>query len=152
MGLEELEQFIAANSGVNVEFGSRKNAPTPDWIAKAEDALGSALPPSFRWFLENYGGGEIHGDEVYSIYQMPFDEVVGGDVVARTLSDRKDGVIAQSDISICATDFGELFVFDGQGRAEDGELPVVRVTGANRNFFAENFAEFIVKFVGDASV
>lgn len=152
MTLDELEKFIQANSGANIEFGTTEQAPSSDWVMKAEAALGCALPASYRWFLANYGGGEIHGDEVFSIYQMPFESVVGGDVVARTLSDRKNGFLKDTEIAVCATDYGEIFVFDTEAGQVDGEYPVLRVTGQNREEYAGSFGDFIVKFVGDAAV
>lgn len=152
MKFEELRKFIAANSGISIEFGSEEQAPSAEWISKAESALGCDFPVSYRWFLENYGGGEIHGDEIFSIYQQPFEDVVGGDVVARTIHDRHSGITASSDISICTTDYGEVFVLDGLVQTGCGEFPVVRITGQSRESYAPNFAEFIVKFVGDAAV
>jgi hypothetical protein len=152
MKFEELKKFIAANSGVSIEFGSEEQAPSAEWISKAESALGCNFPVSYRWFLENYGGGEIHGDEIFSIYQQPFEDVVGGDVVARTIHDRNSGITASSDISICTTDYGEVFVLDGLVQTGCGEFPVVRITGQSRETYAPSFAEFIVKFVGDAAV
>lgn len=150
--LDEFISFIVANSGTTIEFGSKEQAPTAEWIARAESALNCALPVSYRWFLENYGGGEIHGDEVFSIYQLPFDEVIGGDVVARTLYYRRNGYIENSDISIYATDYGEIFALDGHNLTDDGEFPVVRILGKNRLAYAESFADFIVKIVGDSAV
>ena len=59
---DELAQFIAQNSGTSIEFGSPEQAPSSERMAKAETAIGCRLPESYRWFLENYGGGEVHGD------------------------------------------------------------------------------------------
>lgn len=151
MRFDDLKHFIAAHSGTSIQFGSQDQAPSAAWISRAEAALGCTFPPSYRWFLETYGGGQIHGDDVFSIYQLPFDQVVGGDVVAATLRDRGLGLITATDISICATDFGELFVLDGRLRTEDGECLVVRITGQNREAFADSFADFIIRFVGDAA-
>lgn len=152
MTLDELEKFIEANSGASIEFGTAEQAPSSDWVRKAETALGCVLPTSYRWFLANYGGGEIHGDEVFSIYQMPFESVVGGDVVGRTLGDRKSGLLKDTEIAICATDYGEIFVLDTKADQIDGEFPVLRVIGQNREEYAGSFGDFIVKFVGDAAV
>ncbi|NIZ00958.1 SMI1/KNR4 family protein [Thalassospira lucentensis] len=152
MTFNELKKFISENSGDSIEFGSKEHAPSAEWILKAEEALGWDFPFSYRWFLENYGGGEIHGDEICSIYQRPFEEVVGGDVVARTLLDRQSGFIRSSDISICTTAFGEFFVLDTLVPTTSGECAVVRITGQNREAYAASFAEFIVKFVGDIAV
>ena len=38
-----------------------------DWIERAEAALETRLSPSYRWWLRHFGGGEILGEEIYSI-------------------------------------------------------------------------------------
>ena len=152
MNFVELENFIEINNGASIEFGTEENAPSDTWIERAECDLGVKLPPSYIWFLKNYGGGEIHGDEIFSIYEIPFDEASGGDVVFQTISDRRNEFIKESEVLICSTDFGEQFVMDVSRRNEKGEYPIVRKVGNHRKDFANSFADFIVKFVGDAAI
>jgi len=152
MTFEELKKFIEANRGESIEFGTSEDSPSDAWIEKAEDSLGAKFPPSYIWYLKNYGGGEIHGDEIFSIYEIPFDEVVGGDIVYQTTLDRKNGFIDQNEILICSTDFGEQFVMDTSYQDENGEYPIIRKTGEKRESFSLSFSGFIVKFVGDSSL
>lgn len=147
-----LEDFILKNSGHSISFGKPENAPSDEWIANAQDALGVEFPPSYKFFLKNYGGGEIHGDEIFSIYQIPFDQAVGGDIVFQTASNKDRGFLNDGEIAICWTDYGELFFMDGNNPLENGEYPVVIQTGKERHVYANSFSEFIVKFVGDAAV
>jgi|SynMetStandDraft_2_1070026.scaffolds.fasta_scaffold03026_6 antitoxin YobK len=152
MILDDLERFVSDNSGASIEFGSKDNAPSSDWVKRAEAALGCNLPPSYLWFLSSYGGGEVHGSEIFSIYQLPFEEVVGGDVVAMTLQDRSNGFISETDVAICNTDFGEIFVLDSNNMDANGEFAVVRIVGQQREPYASSFANFLIKFVGNAAV
>ncbi|WP_050029915.1 SMI1/KNR4 family protein [Verrucomicrobium sp. BvORR034] len=135
--------LIEQHRGNGVEFGEPEGAPSDQWIRKAEQRLGMPFPPSYLWFLRNYGGGEITGDEVFSIYQMEFEEVFGGDIVFKYLAHIKDGTIAASEIPVCETDFGEVFILDASVRDESGEYPVYRLFGKNRELYAANFAEFL---------
>lgn len=152
MLLDDLERFVSANSGTSIEFGSKDNAPSPDWVKRAEEALECKFPPSYLWFLNNYGGGEVHGNEIFSIYQLPFEEVFGGDVVAKTLLDRSSGFILKTDVAICTTDFGEIFVLDSSNANVDGEFAVTRILGQQREPYANSFDKFLIKFVGNAAI
>lgn len=152
MSFNGLRKFIDVNQGKCIEFGTHENAPSDDWIERAESHIGCIFPPSYVWFLKNYGGGTVHGDEIFSIYEMPFDEVVGGDIVFQTITDRRKNLIKNSDILICSTDFGEQFLMDTIRKNQNGEYPIVKKTGNTRQDFSPDFGEFIVKLVGDASV
>ncbi len=94
MFTDKLKKIIDENKYHSIEFGNCDSAPPDDWIEKAEQYLGAKFPPSYVWFLKNCGGGEIHGDEIFSIYEMPFNEVVGGDIVCQTMLDRENGFIS----------------------------------------------------------
>lgn len=133
-----------------VEFGGVDDSPSEEWIKKAEQRLGMPFSPSYQWFLRNYGGGEIAGDEVFSIYQMEFEHVFGGDVVFKYLAHSKDGTISKSEIPVCETDFGELFVLDASQKGEDGEYPVYRKLGKVRELYAEDFAGFLARKITEA--
>lgn len=61
-----------------VNLGTSADAPSEDCIAAAEQGLGVRLPEEYKWFLRTFGGGEICGEEIYSIYGLPFEEAVGG--------------------------------------------------------------------------
>ncbi|NHB97548.1 SMI1/KNR4 family protein [Photorhabdus stackebrandtii] len=49
---------------------SADDAPSPEWTNKTEKALSLTLPDDYKWFLSNFGDGDICGDEIYSIYCM----------------------------------------------------------------------------------
>ncbi|XCY74260.1 SMI1/KNR4 family protein [Pseudomonas sp. CBR-F] len=61
-----------------VEFADYGDGIADEWIYKAEARLGLKLPDSYKWWLKCYSGGEISGEEIYSIYEMDFDSVRGG--------------------------------------------------------------------------
>ena len=146
---KDLALLISINANKSLNFGSKDDAPSPDWVECAERSLGCKFPPSYLWFLNNYGGGEVYGNEIFSIYQHPFDGTGSGDVVAMTLQDRLNGFILSTDVSVCCTDFGEIFVLDSISANNDGEFPVIKIEGKKRDLYANNFGEFLLRFISD---
>ena len=152
MSYKSIQKIIDKNRGKNVDFGNIDSAPSDEWIIKAENYLGISFPPSYLWFLKNYGGGEIHGEEIFSIYEMPFDEVVGGDVVSQTMSERQSGAVCDTEVLICVTNYGEQFLIDSSRQDKNNEYPIVRKVGNKIEDYASSFADFIVKFIGDTDL
>lgn len=62
--------------------------PRPELVAPAESALGVALPPSYRCFVERLGAGSISPFEVYGLISEPFDGPIP-DAVWATLNSRR---------------------------------------------------------------
>ncbi|WP_039760106.1 SMI1/KNR4 family protein, partial [Bartonella queenslandensis] len=54
-------------------------------IEKAEKALGLKFTSSYKVFLKKYGGGEIGGEEIFSIYKERGEGIPAGDIVYRNL-------------------------------------------------------------------
>lgn len=127
-------------------LGTAENAPSKEWIENAEVAIGHTFPPSYQEFLARHGGGDIYGVEIFSIYGIPFDQVVGGDIVYQTTKLRSEGLIDEGDLAICATDFGEIFALDSTSVGDDREYEVIRIVGKDRQRYAPSFVDFLVKF------
>jgi antitoxin YobK len=141
---EQAQRLIAAHGSV-VDFGSSADAVGDEWIAKAEAALSRPLPDSYKWFLKTYAGGEIGGEELYSLYGLPFESVNGGDVVFQHLANRKAGLLDDLKLAISETDLGEVFFFD-YSKFEEGECPIcLRLPSGDAVPYAENFYEFLCK-------
>lgn len=142
--IDEVKRLISSHRSI-VEFGLPTDAVEEEWIAKAEIALNRSLPDSYKWFLRNYGGGEIGGEEIYSIYGMPFESVNGGDIVFQYLSNRKAGLLDDSKLVISVTDFGETFFFD-YTRWSANECPIyLRLPSGDFIHYGDDFCEFLRK-------
>lgn len=139
---DEAANFISKNSNV-AQFGGQENAVSNEWIDAAEKRLGIIFPISYKWFLNNYGGGEIGGDEIYSVYGQDFDLVQGGDIVHMNLLDRSAGLMEKNQIVISKTDFGEVFYFDYSNDAE----PIIKLKlpSGESIAYAVDFLEFLIK-------
>ncbi|MCB5205460.1 SMI1/KNR4 family protein [Neorhizobium sp. T786] len=142
------ESIVEALASLNpnvVSFGNEQDAVGDEWIRKAEERLGRCLPTSYKWFLKKYAGGEIGGEEIYSIYGLEFETVRGGDIVYQHILDVKNNPAYSSRVAVAASDFGEVFFFDYLQFA-DGECPVrLRLPSGEDIPYAADFYEFLYK-------
>ncbi|MFP5393640.1 MAG: SMI1/KNR4 family protein [Gammaproteobacteria bacterium] len=142
--IAEVEDLISRNTSV-VDFGTAADAVSDEWVGRAEAQLNRTLPPSYKWFLKNYAGGEIGGEEIYSIYGLPFETVNGGDIVSQHLRGCATGLHNDSQLTISETDFGEVFFFD-LNTNNAGEYPIyLRLPSGEQIKYANDFYEFLKK-------
>lgn len=142
---EELKALIAKHADEAVEFGDPNSdlGPTEERINETQELLGCKLPISYLWFVQNYVGGEIYGEEIYSIYPV-LSETAVGDIGYQTRWFREKGLVEPSDIVISSNDFGEVFCLD-TSVSEAGEYPVSIRAGQVSKTYAKNFADFLRK-------
>ncbi|MBD9634380.1 MULTISPECIES: SMI1/KNR4 family protein [Pseudomonadaceae] len=143
-GFREVEELVDLHRGI-VNFGDESSSVGDDWVEKAEQALGAVFADSYKWFLKRYAGGEVGGEEVYSLYGMDFDTVNGGDIVFQHLVGLKNNTVDNSRLVISETDLGEVFFFD-LNSYEGGEYSIkVRIPSGEFLNYAGNFYEFLCK-------
>jgi len=126
-----------------VTFGDLDSGISDEWISKAQTRLNVVFPPSYVWWLKNYGGGEISGDEIFSIYEMDFDTVVGGDIVYINELNRKNKLTDNTQIVIQENDRSEVFYFDLSQADQHGEYPIYRAFSGGRFKYADDFSGFL---------
>jgi hypothetical protein len=124
------------------EFADFGDGVSPEWIAAAEKNIGNPLPQSYKWWLTNYSGGEIGGEEIFSIYAENPDNVVGGDIVYMYKLAMKDGLDSNL-IPLCHSDIDGVFVFQTANGIEGNEYPVLSLATGEK--YADDFLEFIEK-------
>lgn len=140
----EVEELVSSNADL-VSFGSQEDAVGSAWVEAAERRIGLGFSPSYLWFLNRYKGGEICGEEVFSIYGVDFDAVSGGDIVHQRELDQSSGLMRASQLVVSRTDLGEVFFFD-YSVAADGEVPIkVLLPSGQAINYASNFYEFICR-------
>lgn len=142
MDYKKVVDLIDANRG-KVDFGTFGSGVDDIWIEKAQKRLRVRFPPSFVWWLKNYGGGEIDGDEIFSIYEMDFDSVVGGDIVYINELYREKGRATPGELFIQKSDFGEDYYIDLNQIDDRGESPIYVAPPGVR--YAEDFLHFLEK-------
>ncbi|USP00633.1 SMI1/KNR4 family protein [Bartonella taylorii] len=128
-----------------INFGTEKNAVDDLVIEKAEKALDLKFTSSYKVFLKKYVGGEIGGEEIYSLYGDCGEGIPAGDIVFQNLNDRKRGFVTPEQLLVCDADFDETFYFD-YTQFRDGECPLyVRLALGDCEYYASNFYEFLCK-------
>ena len=135
--IDELKKKIASTDGVG--FGPFGEGISDEWITKAEERLHFIFPETYKWWLKNYMGGEIYGEEIFSIYGLDFDSVVGGDIVYINELNREEGFSNSEQLVICEGEDG-MFYFQKQGSLTN-ELAVFR----DGEYYASDFIEFLIK-------
>ena len=120
--IDELKKKIASTDGV--DFGPFGEGISDEWITKAEERLHFIFPETYKWWLKNYMGGEIYGEEIFSIYGLDFDSVIGGDIVYINELNRKEGFSNSEQLVICEGEDG-MFYFQKQ-ESLTNELAVFR--------------------------
>lgn len=135
--IDELKKKIASTDGV--DFGPFGEGISDEWITKAEERLHFIFPETYKWWLKNYMGGEIYGEEIFSIYGLDFDRVVGGDIVYINELNREEGFSNSEQLVICEGEDG-MFYFQKQESLTD-ELAVFR----DGEYYASDFIEFLLK-------
>ena len=135
--IDELKKKIASTDGV--DFGPFGEGISDEWITKAEERLHFIFPDTYKWWLKNYMGGEIYGEEIFSIYGLDFDIVVGGDIVYINELNREEGFSNSDQLVICEGEDG-MFYFQKQ-ESLTNELAVFR----DGEYYASNFIEFLLK-------
>ena len=135
--IDELKKKIASTDGV--DFGPFGEGISDEWITKAEERLHFIFPETYKWWLKNYMGGEIYGEEIFSIYGLDFDRVVGGDIVYINELNREEGFSNSEQLVICEGEDG-MFYFQKQ-ESLTNELAVFR----DGEYYASDFIEFLIK-------
>ena len=135
--IDELKKKIASTDGV--DFGPFGEGISDEWITKAEERLHFIFPETYKWWLKSYMGGEIYGEEIFSIYGLDFDRVVGGDIVYINELNREEGFSNSDQLVICEGEDG-MFYFQKQ-ESLTNELVVFR----DGEYYASDFIEFLIK-------
>lgn len=138
---EEIIELILQSSDA-AEFADFGDGVSGVWIDKAEVRLGFELPESYKWWLRNYGGGEICGEEIFSIYEIDFDEVIGGDIVYMHELNQKNRNYKKNQLIICEGD-EDVFYFDLNVKNADGDFPVFSLNSSKQ--YAIDFLDFLKK-------
>lgn len=141
----EISSLIAQSDWV--DFAPYGDGVSDEWIEKAERRLGVALPPSYKWWLKNYSGGEIGREEIYSIYERDFENVFGGDIVFMAIRNEKHGLSPKQTIYLSKTGLDEAFYFSTSQPDSNQEYPIFVVdhTDGSETLYASNFLEFLQK-------
>ncbi|UTO29154.1 SMI1/KNR4 family protein [Bartonella harrusi] len=142
--LDDVRELVDKYEGDIVNFASKDKEADELMIEKAEKALGLQFTTSYKAFLKYYKGGDIGGEDIYSLYEdcAPTSDF---SIVFQNLNDRKRGFVTPEQLVVCDADFGETFYFD-YTQFRDGECPLyVMFADEECEYYASNFYEFLCK-------
>ena len=146
MDYDGVERLIAENPE-KINFAPFGEGVSESWIELAEARLQVKFPPSYIWWLKNFRGGDINGDEIFSVYGIDFDTVVGGDVVYMNELRRRCGFSTDRQLVIQNNDQGEMYFFGLDEVDGNDEYPVYVDPGSIR--YADNFLDFIRRKINE---
>lgn len=143
------EQLVHLIEQKEVSFPPLGSGVSESSILNAEAELRVRFPPSYRWWLLNYGGGQIGQDLVYGL-----DEAGIGapDITALNKADLTDGLRQSHEIMFYIGN-EERFFFDLSRQNNSGECPVChRIFGEDQDVdYAWTFDEFLQKRISELS-
>jgi hypothetical protein len=123
MGMSEFEQALdAVRDSDRARFVGPRD---PGLVSAAEDALGVALPPTYRRFVTELGAGSVGGREFYGAIDDNFVDSSIPDGIWLTLDERERFGFPEHLVIVGDTGMGEYYVLDTSEAGAAGECPVV---------------------------
>ncbi|WP_316831979.1 SMI1/KNR4 family protein [Pedobacter aquatilis] len=141
---DSIIELINKNQSI-ANFAEYGEGTSQELIDQAQEKLDVHFPPSYIWWLKNYAGGEIYGDEIFSVYST-LGSMPGGDIVYINELDRKNSILNKHQLSIMSTDQGETFYFDLEQKDDLGESPIYTLSNSKK--YADDFLDFLKKQIG----
>ncbi|MFI4849571.1 MAG: SMI1/KNR4 family protein [Gimesia chilikensis] len=135
------QEVIRLIERAGVAFPPLGNGVSQDAIENAETVLGFALPKSYKWWLLNYGGGQIQADIVYGLDE---DGMGRPDLIELAHMNEQDGLYGRERIVFCMGN-AENFVFDTENLDKNGEYAILlhEISGGEEIPYAASFVEFL---------
>jgi len=132
MSIEQALDKLRIHSEENIGEGTAESE-----IVKLETAFGIKLPDEFRIYLKEIGYAEIHGDEIYSIYEVPDETACNG----LHWMNKDNELLKEGLIEFFSSDIdGTFYIHQNSGKV---------FLNGNEDIFAESFSEFVGKLIDD---
>ncbi|UUV24290.1 MULTISPECIES: SMI1/KNR4 family protein [Lysinibacillus] len=123
---------------------------------RSEAELGFDLPPSYCWWLKNYGNGQLNDGTILSIGQPAYRDINDHDILyihRLNLADEDWCKQYPNRLDLFVPDSDELYFFDRSSKDEHGEFPVMCYDLMNDMIYeyASSFSEFLEKLIDERS-
>ncbi len=135
---EDVQRLIEQAKVAFPKFG---NGVSSTVVAEAEKRLAIPLPESYKWWLLNYGGGQIGGDIVYGL-----DEGGMGrpDIVELAQANEQDGFHGLERLVFSIGNEENYYLDTTEGLDESREYRVyLQECGQEPVEYANSFADFL---------
>ena len=144
MAIQEVFRIIEEN----IEEADFCEPISEDKIDLAEDILNVKYPTSYRFFLQNYGAGDIFGIEFYGIINDPENDlsaVPNGVWLTQNL--REELGMSSDLIIVSETGDGLYYVLDTSEKDSNNESPVYLWQVNIKEKVANSFGEFALELL-----
>ncbi|GAB6930844.1 hypothetical protein JCM10914A_48270 [Paenibacillus sp. JCM 10914] len=123
-----------------------------EWIVEAEAELGFNLPPSYRWWLKNYGIALLSGTGILKLGPSETRDIDDMDILYIHRLNQEDEewrAMYPHRLDLFVPDEDELYYFDTSSSNEQGEFTVIRYDLMNGivEEYAPSFAEFLEQLI-----
>ena len=127
-----------------------------EWIVEVEAELGFELPPSYCWWLKNYGNGQLNGGSILSIGQPAYRDINDHDILyihRLNLADEEWCKQFPNRLDLFIPDSDKLYFFDRSSKDEHDEFPVMCYDLMNDMIYeyASSFSKFLEKLIDERS-
>ncbi|WP_336635676.1 SMI1/KNR4 family protein [Lysinibacillus fusiformis] len=124
------------------------------WIAEAEAELGFQLPPSYCWWLMNYGNARLNGGNILTVSQPEYRDISDNDILyihRLNLADEDWYRKYPNRLDLFVPDADELYFFDLSAKDKDGEFPVMCYDLMNDMIdeYAATFSAFLERLLDE---
>ncbi|MCG7375396.1 SMI1/KNR4 family protein [Paenibacillus sp. ACRSA] len=120
------------------------------WIVEVEQELGFTLPPSYRWWLLNYGVALLSGTGILTISPPEHREYADTDILYMYRLADEDAK-REGKVELFVPDEDEIYYFDVRTADESGEYKVMRLDYLNGEpeVYADSFAAFLERLIDE---
>ncbi|WP_338539921.1 SMI1/KNR4 family protein [Paenibacillus tundrae] len=120
------------------------------WIVEIEQELGFPLPPSYRWWLLNYGVAHLSGTGILTISPPEHREYADTDILYMYRLADEDAK-REGKVELFVPDEDEIYYFDIRTADENGEYKVIRLDYLNGEpeVYADSFAAFLERLIDE---
>lgn len=135
--------IIFANPNQGFFVGPRDS----NLIAKAESALGGALPPTYREFVRRLGAGGFGSCEIYGVIDDEFEHSAVPNGVWLTLNERRESGLPKELFIVGSTGDGDYYCLEMRNGQESPVIvyrPGLPMHQQAREKVAEDFGEFFL--------
>lgn len=131
-----------------------KNKAEEAWISEVEEELGLRLPPSYRWWLQNFGSAWLIGAHILSVGPPEHREYNDSDLIYYHRLNIEDADWREQfphRLDLFVPDSDELYFFDTSAPDENGEFPVMCYDLMNGiiDVCAPTFADFLEMLIDE---
>ncbi|KPN95971.1 SMI1/KNR4 family protein [Lysinibacillus sp. ZYM-1] len=125
-----------------------------NWIIDAEAELGFQLPPSYCWWLKNYGNARLNGGNILTLCQPEYRDIDDSDILyihRLNLADEDWYRAYPNRLDLFVPDSDELYFFDLSAKDEHREFPVMCYDLMNDMIYqyAPTFSDFLERLLDE---